>query len=547
VSVPPETPSRTSSSSSVSGLVASSAIYAATDAGLLVSRNGGGNWAPVRGLPPGTYTAVGFAIGAPDTLWAATDKTVGRLWKSTDDGATWIDKASEYLLQSRFSDAEEASMAARDFIEFCRGRAWVFTDVGTTWEGGSLYQFTHRTFLEYFSGAFMARIHESAESLGRYLLPRIKKQEWDLAAQLAFQIKSRNVEWAADRLLLLLLDRAGQERSRESGNALSFAARCLEFMVPSSATSGATAEACIDWCMQWLCGTDKLRLEPDSRLLADLLSCSTENRRSVWNSIESALLVEIAGEDPERAVAAAEVAVDLNIAMLTRSGRMGAAIQSLSDEIYRKTRGIMKGLGYTSFRLCIEGLRHGDWRVAECLKVWRMKAVFEPARLAAYPDVRNPPLAQQLVSWAAGGEAPEQVIAVRHIADLGASVSELALPIFGYPGGEVFMSLMPLPDLSLDQMTASVQSFETRQRFCFGLFVVVAGLDELAARNDLTFRVLAGESALGRHLNSLIEARRQGKSAENTKDLLAGLDLKPRNQATVVRWVSGETSFVAAQ
>ncbi len=64
-------------------------VYAATDAAVFVSRNGGGTWAPVAGLPRGTYTAVGFAAGAPGTVWAATDKARGRLWKSADGGATW--------------------------------------------------------------------------------------------------------------------------------------------------------------------------------------------------------------------------------------------------------------------------------------------------------------------------------------------------------------------------------------------------------------------------------------------------------------------------
>jgi photosystem II stability/assembly factor-like uncharacterized protein len=79
-------------------------VYAATDAGLLVSRNGGGSWAPVPGLPAGTYTAVGFAIGAPGTLWAATDKAVGRLWKSTDGGATWTFVTAEAPLTAIAGD-----------------------------------------------------------------------------------------------------------------------------------------------------------------------------------------------------------------------------------------------------------------------------------------------------------------------------------------------------------------------------------------------------------------------------------------------------------
>jgi photosystem II stability/assembly factor-like uncharacterized protein len=67
--------------------------YAATSTAIFVTHNGGGNWAQVPGLPtgtyPGTYMAVGFAAGAPGILGAAVDKARGRLWRSTDDGATW--------------------------------------------------------------------------------------------------------------------------------------------------------------------------------------------------------------------------------------------------------------------------------------------------------------------------------------------------------------------------------------------------------------------------------------------------------------------------
>ena len=67
--------------------------YAATSTAIFVTHDGGGNWAQVPGLPtgtyPGTYRAVGFAAGAPGIQWAAVDKARGRLWRSTDDGATW--------------------------------------------------------------------------------------------------------------------------------------------------------------------------------------------------------------------------------------------------------------------------------------------------------------------------------------------------------------------------------------------------------------------------------------------------------------------------
>ena len=59
-----------------------------------------------------------------------------------------IERTSAYLCKWVFDDVLKARMAATDFIRFCTGRAWVFTDTGTTREGERLYQFTHRTFLE---------------------------------------------------------------------------------------------------------------------------------------------------------------------------------------------------------------------------------------------------------------------------------------------------------------------------------------------------------------------------------------------------------------
>lgn len=68
-----------------------------------------------------------------------------------------VNKTTEYLCLKRFEDRDEAEMAARQFVEFCRDRAWVFTQVGTTGSGHGLYQFTHRTFLEYFAAAHLVR------------------------------------------------------------------------------------------------------------------------------------------------------------------------------------------------------------------------------------------------------------------------------------------------------------------------------------------------------------------------------------------------------
>ncbi len=112
-----------------------------------------------------------------------------------------IGKAAEYLQKKRFDDPDEAESAAREFIEFCRGRAWVFTDTGTEKDGERLYQFTHQTFLEYFAAWYLVRKHRTTASLITVLAPRIAKREWDVVAQLAFQMMNKNLEDAGDQLL----------------------------------------------------------------------------------------------------------------------------------------------------------------------------------------------------------------------------------------------------------------------------------------------------------------------------------------------------------
>ena len=59
------------------------------------------------------------------------------------DGVTehnLISETASYLHERSFEDLHEARVAAQEFVEFCRGRAWVFTDVGTTREGERLYE-----------------------------------------------------------------------------------------------------------------------------------------------------------------------------------------------------------------------------------------------------------------------------------------------------------------------------------------------------------------------------------------------------------------------
>jgi hypothetical protein len=169
----------------------------------------------------GALMAIAYWIYSEDTLQSGvTERAL-------------IDKAAKYLHKRRFRKIEDARAAALDFVTYCRGRAWVLTDTGTTAAGEPLYQFTHRTFLEYFAACHLVRIYMTPRRLWRALEGRVAAGEWEVTASLAVQLLNQNVEDGADALLRLLLSSASEATLESQVGMLGFASRCLNFIVPS--------------------------------------------------------------------------------------------------------------------------------------------------------------------------------------------------------------------------------------------------------------------------------------------------------------------------
>ncbi|WP_420080894.1 NACHT domain-containing protein [Streptomyces sp. JL4002] len=138
---------------------------------------------------------------------------------------------SDFLLGQQYEDRDSADAAAEAFVRYCRGRAWVLTDVGTEPTGERIYSFTHRTFLEYFSARQLVRDSGDAEGLFRELTVHLKNESWDVTSQLAVQFLDERLSDAANDFVSLAL-----QESRELGEGVprsalvSFCARLLEFM-----------------------------------------------------------------------------------------------------------------------------------------------------------------------------------------------------------------------------------------------------------------------------------------------------------------------------
>jgi hypothetical protein len=240
---------------------------------------------------------------------------------------TLIAKAADYLYPIRFEDRDEAEMAAKEFIDFCRGRAWVFTDTGTTKEGERLYQFTHRTFLEYFTAYHLVRTNPTPDELGEVLLPKIVKQEWDVVAQLAFQLQNKNVEGAGDALFTLLINET-RNNKQKGMYPLSFIVRCLEFMVPSPKITRNITTIFVDQVVA-------LRLRKTSRIrpaiskplrrsavgeyfrevMGDLLNSAHENRSTIADCLEKLIIERTNSSSEMESKLYLELSISLSVAL----------------------------------------------------------------------------------------------------------------------------------------------------------------------------------------------------------------------------------------
>lgn len=111
----------------------------------------------------------------------------------------------DHLVPSKFDEVSEARRYARSLIEHCVGRAWVFSAVGTTDEE-ERFNFTHRTFLEYFAALHLARTNPTAVALASALEAWIARGERTLITQMAFEIKTRQLDGVAEEFCEALLD-----------------------------------------------------------------------------------------------------------------------------------------------------------------------------------------------------------------------------------------------------------------------------------------------------------------------------------------------------
>ena len=204
-----------------------------------------------------------------------------------------ITATAEFLHGRGFESEDDARDAAREFVEFCRGRLWVFSDAGTTATGEKLYSFTHRTFLEYFAAAHLAFASDTPELLARKLAPRIAHNDWEVVGELAVQVKDRTSKEGARRIYAELLGERRHRSAAGRSGVLQFLARTLRSVDPPPQTVRELARAVLGFLF-----AD----DPDSDIhglpLAWLLASCGACRELVAEEISAWIAAMVASDAP---------------------------------------------------------------------------------------------------------------------------------------------------------------------------------------------------------------------------------------------------------
>lgn len=110
------------------------------------------------------------------------------------------------LLEEQVPDERSARRIIAELLAVCRGRGWLFTDVGLDEDGHDLFAFTHLSFREYFAARHISRSSSSPEDMADTLLPQLAAGRWGVLAQICLSLGAANTVAGGSRAVIRMLD-----------------------------------------------------------------------------------------------------------------------------------------------------------------------------------------------------------------------------------------------------------------------------------------------------------------------------------------------------
>lgn len=145
-----------------------------------------------------------------------------------------VELSTEYFLEWAYANQNEAHSVSQDFVDLCKGRAWILAEAGLSPDGETLFRFTHRTFLEHYTATHIWLTCETINDLCQKLIPRIIIGELDVVAELAFQMAAKSKQGGGDIIVNHLTEAYEETKERSQRQIISsFIARSLSFLVLS--------------------------------------------------------------------------------------------------------------------------------------------------------------------------------------------------------------------------------------------------------------------------------------------------------------------------
>lgn len=214
-------------------------------------------------------------------------------------------------------------------------------------------------------------------------------------AQLAFQIQNNNIEGAGDELLKDIIDEGRKIESVAGVHLLSFAARCLEFMVPRPKTAREVTTACVERCMNWeiteaTAAIQRLMSAP-MEIFPGLVSCAIENRPIVAGTLQEILTDRINNGQERESTLAIDLA--MHLMWFFHLGRKGQEIPSevsdfwrkVSDAIYAACSERLQLLSPRYLLVCNEVFNRRRIGILEMKKWHGIEAIFRPLQSLVFP------------------------------------------------------------------------------------------------------------------------------------------------------------------
>jgi hypothetical protein len=356
--------------------------------------------------------------------------------------------------------AGEAQALAARFVDFCHGRGWVLVATGSDDNDEELYEFAHRTFLEFFAAGWYASNGSTSQELADVLLPRVAAGEWEMVALLAVQLRNRVVRQSADEILSAMVARAPAEDLRERANLLAFGARCYEFYVPRAAITRAIADLVISTYLESLVdGTFEIEATLQAAATG-LLGADDEAHKPVVEGMASVLVAAV--EDGLQVGEAVDIALNVRLFRSSEvpenelSQRVGQAVwEAVSETLLVQAdhdRSLAIGLVY-AHRLPIE----------RCLERWGIDWLFHVRPHPGFHRVHQTSMAEGFLS-AFLIPRPYLFTPVRYEEALRAVGEALALAPFPWVTQEELDSFSPVmvsarPSRDFDSMDADLRAY----------------------------------------------------------------------------------------